>query len=34
MYLQNTPFAPPHLEDLRKGLGFIMKNDYPVRGMA
>jgi len=34
LYLQNTPFARPHLENLRKGLGFIMENDCPVRGMA
>ena len=34
LYLQNTPFARPGLEDLRKGLGFIMENDYPVRGTA
>lgn len=34
LYLQNTPFARPHLDDLRKGLGFIMENDYPVRGTA
>lgn len=34
LYLQNTPFARPRLEDLRKGLSFIMENDYPVRGTA
>lgn len=34
LYLQNTPFARPRLDDLIHGLGFVMKNDYPVRGTA
>lgn len=32
MFLQNTPFARPRLDDLKEGLSFVMKNDYPVRG--
>lgn len=34
LFLQNTPFARPTVDDLIKGLGFVMKNDYPVRGTA
>ncbi|WP_405404369.1 redoxin domain-containing protein [Paracoccus sp. Ld10] len=34
LFLQNTPFARPRLDDLMQGLGFVMKNDYPVRGTA
>lgn len=30
--LQTTPFARPRLDDLIKGLGFVIQNDYPVRG--
>ncbi|MBO9455765.1 redoxin domain-containing protein [Paracoccus sp. R12_1] len=34
MFLQNTPVGRPRLDDLLQGLGFVMKNDYPVRGTA
>ena len=34
LFMQNTPFAHPRLDDLLEGLGFVMKNDYPVRGTA
>lgn len=30
--ISNAPFARPDLEALSKGLAFIQKNDYPVRG--
>ncbi|MBU2956094.1 redoxin domain-containing protein [Paracoccus sp. 1_MG-2023] len=34
LYYQNVPFARPTLDDLVKGLGFILKKDYPIRGTA
>lgn len=34
LFLQNTPFARPTLDDLLSGLKFIMSKDYPVRGTA
>ncbi|QUS37031.1 redoxin domain-containing protein [Falsirhodobacter algicola] len=34
LFVQNTPFARPQIDDLIQGLGFVMKNDYPVRGTA
>ncbi|WP_282602078.1 redoxin domain-containing protein [Paracoccus sp. PARArs4] len=34
LYFQNVPFARPTLDDLLKGLGFILKKDYPIRGTA
>ncbi|MEQ8651002.1 MAG: peroxiredoxin-like family protein [Kiloniellales bacterium] len=30
--ISNAPFARPDLESLSKGLAFIQKNDYPIRG--
>ena len=30
----NAPFVRPDLELLVGGIGFIMKNDYPIRGTA
>ena len=29
---QNAPFTRPPLDQLRKGLGFTIDNDYPTRG--
>lgn len=34
LFLQNTPFARPSLDDLLGGLKFIMSKDYPIRGTA
>jgi hypothetical protein len=34
LFLQNTPFARPKLDDLLSGLKFIMSKAYPVRGTA
>ena len=30
--IQNAPFTRPPLDDLIKGIDFIMSNDYPTRG--
>lgn len=34
LFIQNTPFARPTLDDLLAGLKFVMSKDYPVRGTA
>lgn len=33
-YLQNTPFGRPDLEEISKGLDFVLKNNYPIRGTS
>lgn len=32
LHLQNVPFARPTLDDLLKGLKFIIEKNYPLRG--
>lgn len=32
LWLQTVPFARPTLDGLKKGLSFVLDNDYPVRG--
>ncbi|MEF2547064.1 redoxin domain-containing protein [Aurantimonas sp. E1-2-R+4] len=32
LHFQSIPFARPTLDGLKKGLGFILENDYPIRG--
>ena len=33
-FIQSTPFARPHFDDLLKAIDFITSNDYPARGEA
>lgn len=32
LHVQNVPFARPTIDGLQQGLGFIIENDYPIRG--
>ncbi|MCP3056113.1 redoxin domain-containing protein [Aurantimonas marianensis] len=32
LHFQSVPFARPTLDGLKKGLSFILENDYPIRG--
>lgn len=33
-YTQSVPFARPSLDDLKRGLEFVLENNYPARGTA
>lgn len=32
LYAQSVPFARPRIDDLLKGLDFVIEKDYPARG--
>ena len=34
MYIQNTPFGRPPINDVISGLEFVAKNNYPTRGTS